>query len=677
MDEREDTFALCRIIGNDLEPRHAAGQSLKNVRFILDHEPDFEGVKKLWVVNRIFNKDTEAAILALLEERGQTYRRIPFNAEEYQAIGFDFTNLEDKRPFYNLTGDEEIDSKQLMNATLQAFKDRNNYVMNNNGARNTALSLCFEHAKWGLPFDGNCFFTEPGWSALRSDILAARGMRYFTVPMARVTNNEELLDPNTSFSAEEEPQMVFRSDALLRFSEDHCYGRRPKVELFLHLGIDGPWSNWPCEHFDTPPRQVHSEGHRVGRAGWVARLNSGKQHLEVSNQKALIDRGLARSTAIRATLEMLEARQTAAVIEQGRPPVYDMGKLQNAAQEVKKTLQDNAREALTRGPFSVTQKPEPGPSGDLHDYYHPAPYWWPNPKTPDGLPYVWKDGERFPGTELFKDGNERFDRTRLQHLFDDTTALALGSMLPAADASFRAHGLKNIQTWFLDPETAMSPALEYAQVRMGHGGNQGAASGLIESKDFYYFLDAVRILDDPDTTAGMQDWCARFLTWFTESKQGKTERKAHNNHGTCHDLQAAAHAAFLGRVDVLQHINFRAQARALQTITPEGDQPHEMERTLTQHYCAFNLQCWVNLFNLLTGVGFRPWESEAGERIRVGLRRLLILSHDGWTGLQIKPFDEARLLPLSETLRNQTGETLMDRDVTHAPECFHPDCGIP
>lgn len=35
-------------------------------------------------------------------------------------------------------------------------------------------------------------------------------------------------------------------------------------------------------------------------------------------------------------------------------------------------------------------------SGNKHDYYSFPPYWWPNPDTKDGLPYIRKDGQTNP-----------------------------------------------------------------------------------------------------------------------------------------------------------------------------------------------------------------------------------------------------------------------------------------
>ena len=66
-------------------------------------------------------------------------------------------------------------------------------------------------------------------------------------------------------------------------------------------------------------------------------------------------------------------------------------------------LETEARKALTAGPFSVTTKEVVPPSGDKHDYMSQAPYWWPDPKSTNGLPYIRRDGERNRGSEKITD----------------------------------------------------------------------------------------------------------------------------------------------------------------------------------------------------------------------------------------------------------------------------------
>ncbi len=677
LDALADTFALCRVIGNDLVPRHTAGQSLRNVAFILENEPQFANCTKLWVLNRIFDPENERRLIALLEEHGQIYERIPYDASTFQAIGYDFSTFDDPMVFADGTlGGEEDDTKARMVA--QAYRLKNNYVMNNNGARNAALELCIRHAKWALPFDGNCFFTQSAWDELTSDILSQRDKRYFQVPMARMHDNADLLVDQERPETVEEPQLAFRCDAPLRFDEAHPYGRRPKVELFLHLGIPGPWRQWPLLPFDLPPRKVSPEGYRVGSAGWVARLFSGKAQLEVTGQEGVVVRGSARNDAIRATLNMLEEQEMTWQSASGEPLLYSADRIAELADMPDHpdhlAIRSTADEALQRGPFSVTDKPEPGPSGDLHDYFHPAPYWWPNPKKKDGLPYVRQDGRRVPGTQLYEADSDRYDRTRLQRVFDDTTFLALAARL-SGDQRYSDHAENLVRTWFIDPDTKMNPHLYYAQVRRGHAQNRGLCHGLIETKDFYYFFDAIRMLDNPTLNDGVKEWSREFFDWFQTSDQGIEESRAANNHGTCFDLQAAALAAFLGDVEALQEINLRAQARLLGTITLDGAQPHEMKRTLTQHYCTFNLQSWVNLFDLLEGTGLKPWSSSAAERLLCAIRLVLTESSQGWSHPQIEPFEAARLVPLDYALQNRGGESILQTD--EAPACFFPHDGIP
>src|SRR4026207_1281824 len=56
----------------------------------------------------------------------------------------------------------------------------------------------------------------------------------------------------------------------------------------------------------------------------------------------------------------------------------------NAAQAMSK-LELEAKKAINGGPFSVVSKLSRPPSGDKHDYMSQAPYFWPNPDTPDHL----------------------------------------------------------------------------------------------------------------------------------------------------------------------------------------------------------------------------------------------------------------------------------------------------
>ena len=683
MAARPDTFALVRVIGNDLPPRHAAGQSRENLAFILAHEPALPGCRRLWIVNRILDAAEEARIVALLEAHGEEFRRIPFEPEAYARVPLDFSTFP-PRQFLHSRAFAALEPAARDRALPQVFRLRNAYAMHNNGARNAALDWGRELAKWVLPFDGNCFFAAGDWDRLVAEVAAAPDRRYFVVPMARLGSNDLALAPLDPSDAAEEPQVLFRSDAALRFDEAHPYGRRPKVELLARLGVAGPWDRWTLDPWDLPAGAVSPESRRVGRAGLVRRLASGRGDLEVAGSAALKGRGTARADAIVAVLRAADrAGMVARGFDPDRPLLYrreDVAALAAAPEgPLAAALRAAAAEAMTRGPFSVTQKGELPPGGDLHDYYHPSPYWWPNPRTPDGLPYVQRDGERLPGTVLYAPESDLYDRTRLQRMFDDALACALAWAAFGMGAA-RDHARRLVETWFLDPATAMTPHLRFAQVRRGHAGDEGSASGVIEFKDLAYLLDAVRLLNDAALSDRLRGWLGAYADWLDTGRQGREERRAPNNHGTFFDLQRAAIAAFLGDTDALSGTLIDSLARLDGQFDAAGAQPHELSRTLTRHYCAFNLQGWLTLHRLYQGAGIVTGIQPEFAHLARGVEWFLSRRDAPWTHPQIAPFDADRLAPLAlmaeaEGLAALAGPD--DRAAARARPVLHPHDGVP
>lgn len=102
--------------------------------------------------------------------------------------------------------------------------------------------------------------------------------------------------------------MIFRRDSAATFNEAFPYGRRPKVELFWHLGLPGPWDGWSEGWWDQPRRPLSPEARQFGVAGWVARLFSGEARLEQAGIKSPGNRGVARQQAILALLDELDRR---------------------------------------------------------------------------------------------------------------------------------------------------------------------------------------------------------------------------------------------------------------------------------------------------------------------------------------------------------------------------------
>lgn len=56
------------------------------------------------------------------------------------------------------------------------------------------------------------------------------------------------------------------------------------------------------------------------------------------------------------------------------------------------------KEVSSDNVYTIINKTIMPPSGDIHDYVTMAPYWWPDPTKPDGIPYIYKDGQINPET---------------------------------------------------------------------------------------------------------------------------------------------------------------------------------------------------------------------------------------------------------------------------------------
>lgn len=242
---------------------------------------------------------------------------------------------------------------------------------------------------------------------------------------------------------------------------------------------------------------------------------------------------------------------------------------------------------LHEGPWSVTDKSKPAPSGSIHDYASQALYWWKSPDAADGLPYVERDGEVNP--EI----NEYPERTYVEKLYASTYLLSL-AWYYTGERKYAEHAALILKTWFLDAKTAMTPHLNHAQLIPGR--NTGQGTGIIDfSCDYTNVLDAAAILSlgapgwSPADHEAFKAWNGQFLTWLTESKNGKEAMERSNNHATFALMQICAIALFTDNAGLAASTAEVAKRLIDEQIAPDGSQPEEMNRTCSWHYCNFNL----------------------------------------------------------------------------------------
>lgn len=643
LDKVPDSYLLVRILGNDLPPRHALGQTLENLRFVLENEPDLDSCEKHWIVNRIADRDAERAVIELLEQHKQGFTVIPFILSEFSAISLNLESLP-ARDFLYSGEYEELGPERKMRLMYALNRDRINYAINNNGARNLAIDLGQGKAKWVLPWDGNCFLTEKAWGEIRSDIEGNAFTPYLIIPMSRASDYMALEDSGSPLNPVEEPQVIFRSDAKLRFNEAFCYGRRPKVELFWRLGVPGRWDNWFDDSWDLPRPSIAEEAGQwmASRSGWVWRLPSGQSRLESPDLHVIKQRGESRHQGVMEHLDRISA------VRQKGSSTLASGTEEG---DFWVDLLRESEKMLTLEPPSVVHKSEVAPSGDKHDYYHPAPYWWPNPNRASGLPYVRRDGERIPGTLLFSEQSKKYDRSALQLMFETTTTLALAAQ-HSGRKEFGVKAAEIIRVWFIEPETYMNPNLNYAQVRLGHNNNLGFSTGLIELGDLYFFLRAVGILEDlqylsHENSEGLRLWLKEYLIWISASPQGQKEARANNNHGTWYEIQRFSIELYLGMRSELRLTTARALSRIQDQFTIDGQQPHETGRKNSLNYYFYNLQAWFNLLDMISRVYLTSFdfEKEPFSRIRAGYL-FIKMNQENWPYEQEEAFKVERNIPL-------------------------------
>ncbi|MFN0080267.1 MAG: alginate lyase family protein [Prosthecobacter sp.] len=319
------------------------------------------------------------------------------------------------------------------------------------------------------------------------------------------------------------------------------------------------------------------------------------------------------------------------------------------AKALKKLVKD-ADKALAEPLPTVMSKEKMPPSGDKHDYMSIAPYFWPNPDTKDGLPYVRHDGKVNPESRDPKAN----DSPAIKIMGDNVESLALAYYF-TGNETYAEGAAKVARTWFLDPATRMTPHLKYAQAIMGV--NDGRGTGILEALHISVAADALGLLAESkswpkDDQQALKEWLRTYHDWLIQSEPGKDEQNAKNNHGTFYDVQAVRIALVLGRDDSAKRMLEEAKQRRIAVqIDPDGKQPLELDRTTSFSYSRFNLFALTELATLGEHAGVDLWNytTEDGRSIRKAIDFMLPYADvppKAWTLPQIKDKHESEFMPI-------------------------------
>lgn len=254
-------------------------------------------------------------------------------------------------------------------------------------------------------------------------------------------------------------------------------------------------------------------------------------------------------------------------------------------------LMKEAEKNLGERPTSVMDKADDkvAISGDKHDFISVGKYCWPNPDTPDGMPWIQRDG--YINVENFK----KDDAVRQDNMCGKVTKLSFAYFF-SGDDRFAKKAVELADTWFVDPATRMNPHLTYAQVIPGNDKSMGHFPGIIFGRVYINLLAGLDLVkNSPAFTkrfdAGIKKWFTEYTNWLKTSDFGLKESKMTNNHSIAYDEQLLAFALFAGDDATARKIvsEFHPK-RIFQQVEPDGKMPRELARTRGLGYSAYNVK---------------------------------------------------------------------------------------
>ncbi len=251
-------------------------------------------------------------------------------------------------------------------------------------------------------------------------------------------------------------------------------------------------------------------------------------------------------------------------------------------------LRLDAERRVKEGPWSVTTERPPGVAMDIHEFYSEAPYWWPQVDDPKA-PYVRRDGQTNPN---------RFttNKNALVSMCDAVFALGAAAYF-VDDPRYAQRAARDINTWFINPKTRMTPSLENAQTIRNMSSR--ATTGIVDGRVFIRAIQGMEFLAqtgnwDPKEQAAVRKWFQDYLHWLITSDNGNNEKRTGNNHASWWTAQVAAIAGFV-EDDAQQKASFNYYRDHIfpRQIKPDGSAPREEARTRGLWYSAFNLEAFV------------------------------------------------------------------------------------
>ena len=276
--------------------------------------------------------------------------------------------------------------------------------------------------------------------------------------------------------------------------------------------------------------------------------------------------------------------------------------------------------ALKLAPITITAFRAKLSEGRPQDFYSNGDYWWPNPNTTNGLPYVQRDGQSNPGNFIAH-------RQCVNGLRDAVSALGAAYKV-TGDDRYASKAAELLRVFFVDPQTRMNPSLNYAQAIPGV--TPGRGIGIIDTLHLAEVPLAVLVVEKskafpPEVFAAVQDWFRDYSEWMVTSKNGNDEANAGNNHAVAYWLQVACFARLTGDKAKLAETRRRfKEVFVAKQMTNDGSFPQELRRTKPYAYSIFQLDNMASLCQVTSTPEDDLWkfDSPDGRGIRKAMEFL-------------------------------------------------------
>ena len=265
--------------------------------------------------------------------------------------------------------------------------------------------------------------------------------------------------------------------------------------------------------------------------------------------------------------------------------------------------------ALKLEPITITAFRAELSEGGPQDFYSNGDYWWPNPNTTNGLPYVQRDGQSNPG-------NFTAHRRCVNELRDAVAALGAAYKVKGEDR-YAAKAAELLRVFFVDPKTQMNPSLKYAQAIPGVSPGRGI--GIIDTLHLAEVPLAVLALQKSkafpsEVFSGVKEWFRDYSEWMVTSKNGNDEANAGNNHAVAYWLQIACFARLTGDDAKLTESRRRfKEVFVAKQMTNDGSFPQELRRTKPYAYSIFQLDNMASLCQVASTPEDDLWKFEMSD----------------------------------------------------------------